>query len=106
MLCYVPIIYTCTELLVNYSCLLCAFAQNVYIKVSIIYRNLRKVMGRNMWLKVILAISFSKKCHVLQETERDYKTKGLLSYVFANRTKVKKLYNKPRSQLIAYNQNV
>ena len=31
-----------------------------------------------MLLKVILAISFSKNCHVLQETERDNKRKGLL----------------------------
>ena len=55
-----------------------------------------------MLLKVIFLISFSKNCHVLQETQRDYKRKGLLSYVFANGTKVKKLYNKPRSQLIAH----
>ena len=38
MLCNVPKIYTCTELIENYSSLLCAFAQNVYIKFRIIYQ--------------------------------------------------------------------
>ena len=62
-----------------------------------------------MWLKVILAITFSKNFHVMMYYKRRReisREKDYFDTFFANGTKVKKLYNKPRSQLIAYNQNV